>query len=498
MSHELRTPLNAIIGYSEMLREEAEDDGRDEAASDLGKIHTAGKHLLGLINDILDLSKIEAGKMDLYLESFDVEEMVRGVVDTIRPLVEKNSNTLEVACDDDLGQIRADLTKLRQALFNLLSNASKFTEGGTIRLDATREEIDGREWVAFKVADTGIGMTPEQVAKLFRPFTQADASTTRKYGGTGLGLTITRRFCQMMGGDVFVESEPGQGSTFTIRLPAAVPDQRVEPAEAIGPEPIHDGSGGSVVLVIDDDPTVRELMARSLGREGFRVITAGSGEEGLRLARQVLPEAITLDVMMPGMDGWSVLSALKSDPTLAEIPVIMVTIVDDKNLGYALGAADYLTKPIDRDKLAAVLRKHRREPSRGSALVVEDDEATRELLRQMLEEDDWSVAEAENGLVGLDRVAQSPPDLILLDLMMPEMDGFAFAAELRRHEAWRTIPIVVVTAKELNEEERERLDGNVHRILQKGTYSKDDLMVLIRRELADRIRTKIVAANAPG
>ncbi|MBX6311618.1 MAG: PAS domain S-box protein [Isosphaeraceae bacterium] len=495
MSHELRTPLNAIIGYSEMLQEEAEADGREADAADLKKINTAGKQLLGLINDILDLSKIEAGKMDLYLETFDIPEMIRSLAETVQPLVEQNRNTLVIHCPPDLGAMRADLTKVRQALLNLLSNASKFTERGTITLEAAREREGGQDWVMFRITDTGIGMTPEQLARLFQPFTQADASTTRKYGGTGLGLTITRRFCQMMGGDVTVRSEPGRGSTFTIRLPTEVLERTHEEASASEASPPVGAEPGSVVLVIDDDPAVRDLMRRALSKEGLRIATAASGEEGLRLARQLRPEAITLDVMMPGLDGWAVLSALKSDPELAEIPVVMVTIVDDKNLGYALGAADYLTKPIDRDRLAAILKKHRRDRPRGTALIVEDDEATRQLVRHMLEGDGWGVIEAENGQVGLDRVADSCPDLIILDLMMPELDGFGFATELRRHPEWRAIPIIVLTAKDLSEEDRARLNGKVHRILQKGAYTRDELLSEVRRELIDRIRTGIAAPN---
>jgi len=489
MSHELRTPLNAIIGYSEMLQEEAEAEGNGSAVSDLQKIHAAGRHLLGLINDILDLSKIEAGKMDLYLETFDAAEMVRGVADTVRPLLDKNGDALEVVCPDDLGTIHADLTKTRQALLNLMSNASKFTEQGTVTLEAAREpSADGAgESMVFRVKDTGIGMTDEQVARLFRPFTQADASTTRKYGGTGLGLTITRRFCQMMGGDVEVESAPGKGSTFTVRLPAVVvgrpASEVVEEPRAEPPEGV-----GNLVLVIDDDPTVRDLMRRTLEKEGFRVRQASGGVEGLRMARQYRPDAITLDVMMPGMDGWSVLSALKSDPLLADTPVVMVTIVDDKNLGYALGAADYLTKPIDRRRLAGVLQKYHRDVAGGTALVVDDDATGREMVCQMLERDGWTVIQAENGRVALERLAEIRPDLILLDLMMPEMDGFEFAHQVRRDPRWREIPILVVTAKDLSEEDRKRLNGQVLGVLQKGTYTREELLGEIRRELAERVR----------
>jgi PAS domain S-box-containing protein len=371
MSHELRTPLNAIIGYSEMLREEAQEFGQGALTPDLEKINAAGKHLLGLISDILDLSKIEAGKMDLYLETFDVGGMLREVVSTVQPLLAKNANRLEVRAAPELGTMRADLTKLRQALFNLLSNACKFTDHGTITLLALREADDGGERLVFRVSDTGIGMTAEQLAKLFQAFSQADASTTRKFGGTGLGLAITRHFCQMMGGDIAVDSEPGRGSTFTIDLPAEAAGRGAAAAETA----IAARRGGQTcVLVIDDDRAVQDLMTRFLTKEGYEVCSAPSGEEGLRLARESQPSAITLDVMMPGMDGWAVLTALKADPQLAHIPVIMLTIVDDKNLGFALGAADYLTKPIDWSRLEAVLQRHCRHRPPGPIPVVEDDD----------------------------------------------------------------------------------------------------------------------------
>jgi len=491
MSHELRTPLNAVIGYSEMLQEEAEEAGATSAVADLRKIHAAGRHLLGLINDILDLSKIEAGKMDLFLEPFDVAGLVRGVADTVRPLVERGGNALTVVCGEGLGAIHADLTKTRQVLLNLLSNASKFTQGGSVSLAAGRERAGGDDWLVFRVRDSGIGMSAEQLARLFQPFTQADPSTTRRYGGTGLGLTISRRFCQMMGGDIEVRSEPGVGSTFTVRLPAVVPAPAAEPGQAGRPQvevPDEVGDAGDVVLVIDDDPTVRELMSRTLEKEGFRVLRAGGGEEGLRLARLFRPAAITLDVMMPGMDGWAVLSALKSDPALADVPVIMVTIVDDKNLGYSLGASEYLTKPVDRKRLAAVLAKFRRGLPGGVALVVDDDEVGRQMVRQMLEREGWSVVEAENGRVALGRVAESPPDLILLDLMMPEMDGFEFARDLRLNPLWREIPVLVLTAKDLTEEDCLRLNGHILGVLKKGAYSREDLLSEIRRELTVLIR----------
>jgi CheY-like chemotaxis protein len=328
-------------------------------------------------------------------------------------------------------------------------------------------------------------MTPEQMTRLFEEFSQADASVTRKYGGTGLGLALSRRLARMMGGDITVASEAGRGSTFTIRLPATVAETRREPAAA--PPTLE---GVSTVLVIDDEEAIRDLMQRFLAKEGFRIVTAAGGEEGLRLARELRPDAITLDVMMPGMDGWAVLSALKADANTADIPVVMLTIVDDKNLGYALGAADYLTKPIDRERLTAVLKKYRRDLP---ILIVDDDAGLRELVRRILEKEGYTVVEAENGRVGLERMRLSP-GLILLDLMMPEMDGFEFVAALRRHEAWREIPVVIITAKELTAEDRRRLNGYVEKILQKGAYTREALL----REVGDLVAACVARRKGAG
>ncbi len=479
MSHELRTPLNAIIGYSEMLEEEAQDAGNEQFVADLEKIHGAGKHLLALINDILDISKIEAGKMELYLETFDLKTMLDDVVATTRLLVQKKSNTLAVQLSPDLGAMRADLTKVRQALFNLLSNASKFTERGTITLIAARETSSNREWIVLKVKDTGIGMTREQLGRMFQAFSQADASTVRKYGGTGLGLAITRHFCRMMGGDVTVASEPGAGSSFTLRLPAEVRDPAREfDTEELAADRLP--KEGNTVLVVDDDPSARDLLKRFLNKEGFHVECAANGPEAISAARNLRPKAITLDVMMPGMDGWAVLTKLKEDPVIAEIPVIMLTIVDDKHFGHALGATEYLTKPVDRDRLSVVMRKLTNPGSPGKVLVVDDDPQVREMLTRTLESQDWIVSTAEDGCAGLDAMAASKPDLILLDLMMPRMDGFEFVSELRKHQDWRSIPIIVITAKALTNEDRLMLQGHVQKVLQKGDFSLDALLTELR------------------
>jgi len=481
MSHELRTPLNAIIGYSEMLQEEAQDAALESFIPDLKKINRAGRHLLELINEVLDLSKIEAGKMELYLETFDIRSLLEDVSATVQLLVQKNSNAIELRCPADLGAMRADITKVRQALFNLLSNASKFTEHGKITLEAAREVSSSNgDWIVFRVSDTGIGMTPEQQAHVFEAFAQAEASTMRDFGGTGLGLTITKNFCRMMGGDVTLTSEPGKGSIFTIRLPIEVrepeTESEAESKSLAAPPPVE----GKTVLVIDDDADTREVLERFLNRKGFHVECASSGQDGLRLARELHPAAITLDVMMPGMDGWAVLSALKSDPELADIPVIMLTIVDDKNLGYGLGATDYMIKPVDRERLAEILMKFRDMPPPRSALVIDDEEPAREMLARILEKEGWNVIQAEDGLAAMERMAEQRPDLILLDLMMPKMNGFEFVAELHKHDEWQSIPIVVITARDVTIEDRVRLDGYVEKVLLKRALSEDALLAEIR------------------
>ncbi|MFA7242773.1 MAG: response regulator [Sulfuricellaceae bacterium] len=485
MSHELRTPLNAIIGYSEMLQEQAEEEGMEHLIPDMQKIHNAGKHLLGLINDILDLSKIEAGKMEIYLETFSLPEVLKEVSATIQPLIGKGQNRLEILLGEGLGEMCSDLTKVRQILFNLLSNASKFTENGIITLSAECAfDATHKKWIVFRVKDSGIGMTAEQIGKLFQAFSQADASTTRKYGGTGLGLTISRRFCELMGGDIQVESEFGKGATFIVRLPAVTVEQPIVTAERESGAAHDAPEGGGTVLVIDDDPAIRELLERYLSKDGFTVKTAGSGKEGLALAKTLKPDAITLDVMMPGMDGWAVLTSLKVDPELADIPVIMLSMVSEKDMGYALGAADYMVKPIDRNRLASVLaryRTHSRACPPCRVLLIEDDAPTREMTRRTLEKSGMIVIEAENGQIALEKLEHETPCLIMLDLMMPVMDGFQFAAELRKNEKWRAIPVIVVTAKDLTDEDQLRLNGYVEKVMQKGTHSRENLLSEVGR-----------------
>jgi PAS domain S-box-containing protein len=491
MSHELRTPLNAIIGYSEILEEDAIDIGQNHFVPDLQKICNSGKHLLGLINDVLDLSKIEAGRMELHLESFSPATMVKDVASTVYPLVQTNGNDLVVNCPKELGMMYADLTKVRQSLFNLLSNAAKFTERGKIWLDVekqTRLNQNGYEsvdWIIFTVRDTGIGMTPKQMQKLFRAFSQADASTTRKYGGTGLGLSITKRFSNLMGGDVAVESTFGKGTTFTLEIPLKVTNETKQastPAliHTSAPLPLTFSSSNTEenksVLVADDDPSVREFLHHTLSQKGYHVVHAESGKQCLRLAEELSPAFITLDVEMPDMDGWAVLTALKDNVDLADIPVIMLTMANDRDLGYALGASEYLVKPINVERLLSVLQRYESRKSSGPVLVVEDDLNSREMLCTLVERRGWQVQSAENGRRALECLQNTPPSLILLDLMMPEMDGFDVIQEMRNHAEWRNIPIIVVTAKELTANERQWLSSQIQGFYQKGGFDRQNFL----------------------
>ncbi len=492
MSHELRTPLNAIIGFSELLEEDCEANGHDEYLADLRKIRAAGGHLLTLINDILDLSKIEAGKVEIERGEIDIADLMQDLAGVAGPLMTRNENRLLLEGMDSAGDLESDITRVRQILLNLLSNAAKFTKGGEVRFSVRPRRESGVEWVEFEVADTGIGMNEQQLRRVFDPFTQADGSTARRFGGTGLGLTLCRRLCGLLGGEIGVSSREDEGSTFTVRLPrtmtAGVPPE-VGPVVAPERRPIGSG-GGRRVLVIDDDDDARELLAQQLQRSGWEVVEADSGRRGLEIARSSSPQVILLDVMMPEVDGWSVLQMLKADPEIEHIPVVLCTLTDDRRRGFALGASDYLLKPLERNKLVAALERFGAVPgSRG--LVVEDDQASRNLMIRATQRLGWKVRSAANGREALAVLEEAPADLILLDLMMPEMDGFEFVETVKRRGDWCDIPIIVITAKTLTPEERQRLSGNVLRVFGKPEHSG----VSLDRVLSDAL--DVVAPRAP-
>jgi PAS domain S-box-containing protein len=478
MSHELRTPLNAVIGYSELLIDDAEDEGLDGFTPDLHKIRGAGKHLLGIINDILDLSKVEAGKIELFIEPVVLEPLIREVMSTIRPLADKNENRLELVIELHGQPVPTDVTRFRQILFNLLSNACKFTESGRVSLEVYEHQLENGGWIQCAVTDTGLGIKPEELEILFKPFTQADASTSRRFGGTGLGLSISEQFARMLGGRIDVQSEYGKGSTFTFWLPTTPP---VELSE--GPNADPDSMPRSLdatVLVVDDDQNSRELLVRMLESEGYKVLQADSGLRGIELAEAHRPDLITLDVLMPGMDGWAVLTRLKESHELAEIPVIIVSLVRDKGIGYALGAADFINKPIDRKRLLSVMDRFRPLSGPAHVLVIDDDSEARQLVRHAAEREGWAVREADSGFSGLQSIREAPPGVVVLDLMMPEMDGFEVLETIRASESTRNLPVIVLTAKDLTLGERDLLTRKVSWVMEKASYSRADLVEHVR------------------
>jgi signal transduction histidine kinase len=493
MSHELRTPLNAIIGYSEILQEDVRelDDSAIDLIPDLEKIRSSGRHLLALINSILDISKIEAGTMELSLETFSISALISQLVATIQPLVNQSSNMLEVVCPAALGTMHADLNKVRQILLNLLNNALKFTEHGTIKL--TIELIEAAQpqaatdaplpvaFVRFTISDTGIGIHPDQHHQLFQLFEQGDNSATRKHGGAGLGLALSQRFCQMMGGSIEVASTPGQGSMFMVCLPTDVVDHQVTAALAtetpIDPQPLTRPNlpeQASLVLVIDDDRTVRDLMVETLNRYGYRVVTTWNDEDGMRLARELRPDALVLGMLSASLDGWAMLSSLKADSILSEIPVILTAIANDKNRGFTLGIAEVLTTPADFKRLALLLRQYRTSQQQvmtGRILLIEEDPTTCQIVQRLLEKEGWLVL-TDPPHSRMAAIAQHQPDFIVIDLMPPTRQGLSVIAELRQQKAYHATPVIVITTRDISRDDRIWLNGYVETLFHQDSYSR--------------------------
>jgi signal transduction histidine kinase/CheY-like chemotaxis protein len=486
MSHELRTPMNAIIGYAEMLKEDAEDEENEEIVPDLDKIITAGRHLLELINDVLDISKVEAGRMDMYLEDIDISKMIDDVASTVATLVQKNNNVLDLQVEENIGSMHADMTKIRQILFNFVSNAAKFTTDGKVSIAASTFKKDGEPFVHFAVSDTGIGIPEDKLASIFEEFTQVDSSTTRNYGGTGLGLALVKKFAQMMGGNAWAESAPGEGSTFILEMPARVIEVDEKTASALTgiDEAIEPGAASmGKILVIDDDATARQLLTRVLEEQGYQVITAESGEQGIALAKSEKPALITCDILMPNIDGWEVLQCLKDDPDTASIPVVMVSMVDDGKKGAALGAVEHLRKPVDRDQLRKIVARYVK--TAGKVLVVEDDPAVQKTIAKALGSMSIEALVANNGQEALDTLAEQWPDLILLDLMMPVMDGYEFLSLFRQLKGSEKTPVIIITAKDLSTKERKELASSVTEIFTKEENYVEDLIESVDAIISD-------------
>ena len=479
MSHELRTPLNAILGYGEMLAEDCEDLGYDDLLPDLKKITSAGTHLLSLINNILDISKIESGKMELYITSFEIEDVVDVIKDISAPLVSKNNNAFQCNIQDGIGAMRQDETKLRQCLSNLLSNAAKFTEEGTVTLEVDASLEKEIEMVSFKVIDTGEGMSEEGVGKVFEVYTQAERSTSAKHGGTGLGLPLSREMAQMMGGDITLTSELGVGSVFTLKLPRDCPQDEHEVSDSVL-EGIDDDE--KLVVLIDDDVTMHDLIKRTLNKIGLTLVGATDSEKGMQMVRETKPKLLLLDVLMPGRDGWSILRECKSDPELKDMPVIMVSQLNQDTLANSLGADDYITKPIDRELFLKTIKNilGDGDTDNNKILIIDDDENTRDLLSRMLKEGGWVPKTAKDGKEGLDQLGEDPA-LIVLDLEMPRMDGFEFLNQyIETVNEEDRCPILVYSGKDLTDVQKELLENNVEGLVRKDEVSMDELSAIVK------------------
>jgi PAS domain S-box-containing protein len=486
MSHELRTPLNAILGFSELLSDDA--TGRfDEATRRrfLDQIHSSGVHLLQLINDILDLSKVEAGQMELQLRPVELGSLIDEARATVEPLAQGKAISLNVDPGPEL-QLIADGAKVKQMLLNLLSNAIKFTpNGGSIQIRG--RQVDS--WVEIAVSDTGIGIAAEDLGRLFTEFQQLDAGPARQQEGTGLGLALTRRFAELHGGQVTVESALGKGSTFTLRLPLQANALRA-PARLEPPLVTASDVMRPLVLVVDDNPQAAEILARTMGGGGFRIKVARTGPEALSMARELQPVAITLDILLPEVDGWEVLNRLKADEATRNIPVIVVSVVDNPALGRALGAFDYFVKPVDGKALLSRLSQYtfttkvNSEPVR--VLVVDDERANLDLLEALLKPAGFGVIRAGGGQEGIDLARSQMPNLILLDLMMPDLTGFDVVEALRADEGTRSIPIMVLTAKALTDDDKRALNGQVAAIFQRNSVAGTELIAWLRGIVAQR------------
>lgn len=481
MSHELRTPLNSIIGFSAVMSKNRDGNLVEKDLNYLEKVNRNGKHLLGLINDILDLSKIEAGKMDIELRATRLQDVIVDTCEMLQSQAEAKHIQLLFETSEAIPRIQTDSDKLKQLLINLVGNAIKFTDQGSV----TVRLIQHADTIVIKVEDTGIGIPEDKIHSVFEPFRQADAGTTRKYGGTGLGLAISRSIADMLGGSITLTSVLNQGSVFALELPfIAVPEGQSAPLQ--NTLDINAASlAGKKILVVDDDPDARELLSNYIFEQGAIIIPAASGEEALQLARQHQPDLITLDIMMPGLDGWATLQAIKADAQIADIPVVVVSIVADKSKATVLGAVDAVTKPVVQSELLATLQRSVGAGTGKNILVIDDDREIWELYKDALSASVARIEFAENGRVGLQKLESYNADLVFLDLMMPEMDGLSFLRVLRTDKRLLSLPVVVVTAKQLSAAERRELGLRVVDIVEKGDQMAEGrLLEILKGALA--------------
>ncbi len=477
MSHELRTPMNAIIGFTRLVMRRSKEILPPREHENLGKILISAEHLLALINDILDLSKIEAGRMEVHPVTIQLEALVDTCLRTVEPMIKSERLRLVKALEADLPPLLTDQDKLQQILMNLLSNAVKFTAEGSVTVTARRQ--DGE--VVLAVTDTGIGIPSDKLELIFEEFRQVESSIGRTYAGTGLGLSISRRLARLLGGDLTVQSVIGVGSTFTLTIPVGSDPAQPAMRSTTSPcrdEPADQPQTDKVVLAIDDDPDVIYLLRENLADAGYRVVGALSGSEGLQQARALQPLAIILDILLPQKDGWQILYELKADAATRDIPVIVLSIVDNKSLGYRLGAFDYLLKPFDRETILATLAHV--PPSQGYLLVVDDDPQVVDLICQLLEGEPYETVATADGQAALEAIAHRRPDVILLDLLMPGMDGFALIEQLQQAPLSQQIPVIVLTAKTLTAPEQALLEQSVRTVIQKRGLDRDTLIQELR------------------
>ena len=489
MSHELRTPLSAIIGFSDILLDGVDGPLSQEQVDDITQIQNSGRSLLGLINDILDLSKIEAGKMTVEIGPVRLEDLVQNVVRGLSPLAESKDLLLEIAIDADATLVLADEVRLRQVLTNLVSNAIKFTRRGLVSIRARRAEAA----VEIVVEDQGIGIPKEAHALIFEEFRQADGSTTRQHGGSGLGLAISRRLIELMGGSIGVASEVGVGSRFWVLIPTAPAAAAEEPSAGVPPQLTVATSSQTrnLILVVDDEKSLRDVIVRRLDEAGFATAEASNAVEAIRLGRELHPAAMTLDVMMPGKSGWSVLTSFRTDPSLSDIPILVVSIVEGREIALELGAFDYLSKPVDRAELLDSLARALPSLDGADIICVDDDPASVETVRKTLVAAGSTVRMTSSGEAALAEVDRAIPDAVFVDLMMPGMNGFELVARLRSRELLHSVPIIVLTAKDLSEEDRATLKHSVDRIVSKSELRASDLLATVRQAVSYRLRTPV-------